>query len=45
MEKTVVDIISYREKVGIEETKNVLRNYLKRNDRNINKIINYAEKL
>lgn len=45
VEKTVVDIISYREKVGIEETKKVLRNYLKRNDRNINKIINYAEKV
>lgn len=45
VEKTVVDIISYREKVGIEETKKVLKNYLKRNDMDINKMINYAEKV
>ena len=30
IEKTVVDIVFYREKVGIEETKEVLINYLKR---------------
>ena len=43
IEKTVVDIVSYREKMGIEEVKKVLRNYLKRNDRDINKLIRYSE--
>ena len=33
IEKTVVDIIYYRNKIGIEETSEVLRNYLKRKDR------------
>lgn len=45
IEKTVVDIVYYREKIGIEETKEVLMNYLKRKDRNINKLIRYAELL
>ncbi|MFI3325385.1 MAG: hypothetical protein R3Y35_04340 [Clostridia bacterium] len=45
IEKTVVDIVYYRQKVGIEETKEVLVNYLKRPDRNINKLYRYAEKL
>ena len=43
IEKTVVDIVSYREKIGIEEVKKVLRNYLKRNDRDINKLIRYSK--
>ena len=45
MEKTVVDIVYYREKVGIEETKEILINYLKRDDRDLNRLIRYAEKL
>ncbi|MFI3207889.1 MAG: hypothetical protein R3Y40_02010 [Eubacteriales bacterium] len=45
IEKTVVDIVYYRQKIGIEETKEVLVNYLKRPDRNINKLCRYAEKL
>ena len=45
IEKTVVDIISNRNKVGIEETKEILTNYLARQDRNINKLYRYAEKL
>lgn len=28
IEKTVVDIICFREKIGIEETKEILKNYL-----------------
>jgi len=43
IEKTVVDIIYYRNKIGIEETKEILTNYLKRNDRNINQLYRYAE--
>jgi len=45
IEKTVVDIIYFRNKIGIEETKEVLTNYLRRADRNINKLVRYAEQL
>jgi predicted transcriptional regulator of viral defense system len=45
IEKTVVDIVFYREKIGIEETKEVLTTYLHRNDRNLNRLIRYAEML
>lgn len=45
VEKTVTDIVFYREKVGIEETKEVIVNYLKRKDRDINQLIRYAELL
>ena len=43
IEKTVVDIVFYREKVGIEETKEILINYLHRKDRNLNRLLKYAE--
>lgn len=45
IEKTVVDIIYYRNKVGIEETSEVLRNYLKRKDRQIDRLYAYAKLL
>lgn len=43
VEKTVVDIIYYRNKVGIEETSEVLKNYLKRKDRQIDRLYAYAK--
>lgn len=43
MEKTVVDIVFYRERVGIEETKEILITYLQRKDRNLNRLLKYAE--
>ena len=43
MEKTVVDIVFYREKVGIEGTKEILVTYLQRKDRNLNRLLRYAE--
>lgn len=43
MEKTVVDIVFYREKVGIEETREILVAYLQRKDRNLNRLLKYAE--
>ena len=43
MEKTVVDIVFYREKVGIEETKEILVTYLQRKDRNLIRLLKYAE--
>lgn len=45
IEKTVVDIIYYRNKIGIEETSEVLKNYLKRRDRQIDRIYAYAKRL
>ena len=45
MEKTVADMVFYREQVGIGEMKEVLVNYLKRDDRNINRLMRYAQKL
>ena len=45
IDKTVVDIIYYRNKMGIEETAEVLRNYLKRQDRHIDRLYSYAKKL
>lgn len=45
IEKTVVDIVFFREKIGIEETKEILVNYLRRKDRNLNRLLRYAELL
>lgn len=45
IEKTVVDIVSNRNKVGIEETKEILVNYLARKNKNLNNLYRYAEKL
>lgn len=45
IEKTVVDVLYYRNKIGIEETKEILTNYLSRRERNLNKLIQYSEKL
>jgi len=45
IEKTIVDIIYYRNKVGIEETAEVLKNYLRRKDRQIDKLYTYAKRL
>ena len=45
IEKTVVDIVYYRNKVGIEETSEILKNYLKRKDRQIDKLYAYAKLL
>ena len=45
MEKTVCDLLSYRNKYGLEDSLAVLKNYLRREDRNINKLIIYSKKL
>lgn len=45
IEKTVVDIIYYRNKIGIEETSEVLKNYPKRRDRQIDRLYAYAKQL
>lgn len=45
IEKSVCDAIRYRNKVGIDITSEVLRNYLKRKDRNLDKLTKYAENM
>ena len=45
IEKTVVDIVYYRNKIGIEETSEILKNYLKRRDRQIDRLYIYARQL
>ena len=40
-EKVVIDIIKYREKIGIEETKEIINNYLSKR-RDLNKLMSYA---
>ena len=41
--KTIVDIVFYRNKVGIEETKEVLLNYFRSKNRDLNKLLEYAK--
>ncbi|MCI5773763.1 MAG: hypothetical protein MR210_04300, partial [Erysipelotrichaceae bacterium] len=45
IDKTVVDIVYYREKIGIEETKEIITNYLSTPEKNLNNFINYAKTL
>ena len=45
IEKTVVDVIYYRNKLGIEETSEILKKYLERKDRQIDRLYEYAKKL
>jgi len=45
IEKTVCDITKYRNKLGKNIYKEVLKEYLKRKDRNIDKLLEYAKKM
>lgn len=45
IEKTIIDILYYREKIGIDETKEILINYLKIPNRDINTLYRYAKAL
>ena len=45
IEKTVADVIYCRNKIGIEEASEVLRNYLKGKDRAIDRLYTYAKML
>lgn len=42
-EKTICDCIRLRNKVGTDVVKEAMQNYLKRKDKNISKLIKYAE--
>ena len=45
VEKTVIDILYYRNKIGIEETSEILKCYLGRDDRNLILLHRYADAL
>lgn len=43
IEKSVCDAVKYRNKVGMELTSEVIKNYLAVNNRNIDKLVKYAK--
>lgn len=43
MEKTICDCIRYRNKIGIDIVKEGINEYIKRKDKNFNKLMKYAE--
>ncbi len=45
MEKSICDIVRYKNKIGIDIMKESLINYLKRTDRDIVKLLKYAQQL
>lgn len=44
-EKTICDIVRYREKIGIDLMKEGLRNYLRSPHKNITKLVSFADQL
>ncbi len=45
LEKSVCDAIKYRNKIGIDVSAEILKNYLARNDRNLARLYDYASKM
>lgn len=45
LEKTVCDFLKFKNKIGFDTAKEVLISYLRRDDRNISKLVRYAKKL
>jgi len=43
IEKTICDCVRYRNKIGIDIVKEGINEYIKRKDRNFNKLMEYAE--
>ncbi len=44
-EKTVLDIVSFQDKVGMEEAGSIVAGYLKQEDRNLDRLMRYAQLL
>ena len=42
MEKSVCDAVKYRNRIGIDVSSEILRNYLSRKDRDITRLYDYA---
>lgn len=45
LEKSVCDAIKYRTKIGMDVASEILKNYLKRPDRNLTKLLGYAKQM
>jgi predicted transcriptional regulator of viral defense system len=45
LEKSVCDAVKFRTKIGAEVTSEILKNYLKRKDRNLSLLMDYAKKM
>jgi predicted transcriptional regulator of viral defense system len=45
LEKTICDTIRHRNKIGFDVLKEILKNYLNRKDRNLNRLNDYAKQL
>jgi predicted transcriptional regulator of viral defense system len=45
LEKSVCDAVKYRTKIGMETTSEILKIYLKREGRNLTKLMDYAKKM
>ncbi|MCD8305973.1 MAG: hypothetical protein LUC49_04860 [Prevotella sp.] len=45
IEKSVCDAVKYRNKIGIDVSKEILHSYLARNDRDITRLYEYANKM
>jgi len=45
LDKSVCDAIKFRNKIGMETMSEILRTYLKRKDRNLTKLMEYAKKM
>lgn len=45
MEKTVIDCLYFRNKIGLDESISILKAYLNLENRDLNKLIDYAKKL
>jgi len=45
LEKSVCDAVRFRNKIGIDTMSEILKNYLKRKDKNLNKLAEYAKQM
>ena len=45
LEKTICDCLKFKDRVGMDIVKEALNEYVKRKDKNINKLFDYAEKI
>lgn len=45
LEKSVCDAVKFRNKVGIDISSEILKNYLKRSDKNLTRLNEYAKRM
>ena len=45
MEKSVCDAVKFRNKIGLDVSSEILKNYLRRSDRNLERLHDYAKKM